>query len=169
MPPKKSNLSQLKAAVNQYNNSVSKCQVVLNGRKLDKYESTLVKLEDKFDQLTETWEIYKEEILEKGKSETEFNAMKPAPDDDEGVYKHNDAWKDAKEKAFLELFEKLSDDKPPDSEPKVDTGVNAELQLLCQEIKTQMELTGSNTVKLAEDINRISDATAEEKVVERYV
>ena len=169
MPPKKSSLSQLKAAVNQYNNSVSKCQVVLNGRKLDKYESTLVKLEDKFDQLTETWEIYKEEILEKGKSETEFNAMKPAPDDDEGVYKHNDAWKDAKEKAFLELFEKLSDDKPPDSEPKVDTGVNAELQLLCQEIKTQMELTGSNTVKLAEDISRITDATAEETVVERYV
>ena len=47
MPPKKSNLSLLKSAVNQYNNSVSKCQVVLNGKKYDKYESTLTKLEDK--------------------------------------------------------------------------------------------------------------------------
>ena len=59
MPPKKSWLSLLKSAVNRYNNSVSKCQVVLNGRKYDKYESTLCKLEDKYDQLTQAWETYK--------------------------------------------------------------------------------------------------------------
>ena len=55
MPPKKSSMSQLKSAVNQYTNSVSKCQVVLNGRKFDKYEHTLTKLEDKFEQLTQAW------------------------------------------------------------------------------------------------------------------
>ena len=88
MPPKKSCLSLLKSAVNQYNNSVSKCQVVLNGRKYDKYESTLSKLEDKFDQLTQAWETYKEEILEKGKTVEEFNAKKPAPDEEENVYTH---------------------------------------------------------------------------------
>ena len=168
MSPKKSNLSLLKSAVNQYNNSVSKCQVVLNGKKYDKYESTLTKLEDKFDEVTQAWEVYKEEILEKGKTETEFNALKPAPDETESVYTHNDAWKDNKEKAFLELFEKLSDDNPPDTECKVDTGETAQLEILCQEIKTQLELIGNSTVKLSEDISRIADATADETVVERY-
>ena len=96
MPPKKSSLSQIKAAVNQYNNSVSKCQVVLNGRKFDKYESTLTKLEDKYDQLTQAWEVYREDILDKGKTEEEFNAKKPKPDEDDSVYTHNDAWKDHK-------------------------------------------------------------------------
>ena len=114
MPPKKSNLSQLKGAVIQYNNSVSKCQVVLNGRKYDKYESTLNKLEDKFDQLSQVWESYREEILDKGKTEAEFNANKPVPDEDESVYTHNDAWKEDKKNSFLELFDKLSDDKPPE-------------------------------------------------------
>ena len=48
--------------------------MVLNGRKFDKYEPTLTKLEDKFDQLTQAWESYREEILDKGKTEAEFNA-----------------------------------------------------------------------------------------------
>ena len=81
MPPKKSLLSQLKSTINQYNNQVSKCQVVLNGKKYDKYEPTLSKLEEKFDEMTQAWENYKEELLEKGTTEEEFNAKKPAPDE----------------------------------------------------------------------------------------
>ena len=65
MPPKKSLLSQLKSTINQYNNQVSKCQVVLNGKKYDKYEPTLSKLEEKFDEMTQAWENYKEELIEK--------------------------------------------------------------------------------------------------------
>ena len=81
MPPKKSLLSQLKSTINQYNNQVSKCQVVLNGKKYDKYEPTLSKLEEKFDEMTQAWENYKEELFEKGTTEEEFNAKKPAPDE----------------------------------------------------------------------------------------
>ena len=144
--------------------------MVLNGRKFDKYEPTLTKLEDKFDQLTQAWESYREEILDKGKTEAEFNAKKPAPDEDESVYTHNDTWKEEKEKAFLALFEKLSDDKPPDTtEPKVDIGETANLQILCQEIKTQLDLIGNTTVKLSEDISRAPDSSVEETVVDRYV
>ena len=168
MGPKKSNLSSLRAAVNQYNNSVSKCQVVLNSKKYDKYESTLAKLEDKFDELTTAWETYKIEILEKGKTEEEFNANKPEPDQEECVYPYNDAWKTDKEKSFLELFERLSDDKPPVSEDKVDTGESWDLQLLCQEIKTQLDIIENTTIKLTEDIIKIPDASAEETVVEGY-
>ena len=168
MPPKKSNLSQLKAAINQYNNCVSKCNVVLNGKKYDKYESTLAKLEEKFDQVTETWEIYREEILQKGKTEAEFNAKKPEPDEDEDVYTHNDAWKAKKEENFLELFEKLSDDKPPDTEVKVDTGESGQLLIVCEEIRTQLELIGNTTLKLAEDINKVADKSAEETMVDRF-
>ena len=144
--------------------------MVLNGRKYDKYESTLCKLEDKFDQLTQDWETYKEEILEKGKTVEEFNAKKPAPDEEENVHTHNDYWKDEKEKAFLEWFSKLSDDKPPDTaEAKVDTGETDQLKVLCEEIKTQLESIGTTTLKLAENINRTANASADETVVERYV
>ena len=169
MPPKKSGLSQLKSAVNQYNNCVSKCQVVLNGTKYDKYESTLNKLEDKYDLLTQAWETFKEEILDKGKTVQEFNAKKPEPNEDEFVYTHNDSWKEDKERSFLDLFERLSDDKPPIPEVKVDTGETAQLQVLCQEMKTLIELIGSTTLKLTENISKTADTSADETIVERYV
>ena len=68
----------------------------------------------------------------------------------------------------MDLFEKLSDDKPPDQEEKVDTGEEAELHVLCQEIKTLLELIGNNTVRMYEEIGKTKDASADVTVVERY-
>ena len=79
MPPKKNFLKELKNAINQYNNSVSKCQVVLNGRKFDKYEAFQSKLEDKFDGLTQPGRLIKKTSLKKGKlklSSMVLNQMK---------------------------------------------------------------------------------------------
>ena len=95
MPPKKNCLKELKNAVTQYNNSVSKCQVVINGKKYEKFEAFQTKLEDKFDLMCQAWEAYKEEILDKGKSEVDFNAENDSGDGPE--YKHNDSWKDTRE------------------------------------------------------------------------
>ena len=166
MPPKKSTLKELKNAVTQYNNSVSKCQVVLNGKKYEKYEAFQLKLEDKFDILCQAWEAYKEDILDKGKSEVEFNAEKE--DSDGPLYSHNDNWKEEKEKAFFELFDKLNDDKPA-VEKKVNTEEVAQLQIICQEIKTILELTGNTTIKLIEDVSKTANSSADETVIERVV
>ena len=166
MPPKKNCLKELKNAVTQYNNSVSKCQVVINGKKYEKFEAFQTKLEDKFDLMCQAWEAYKEEILDKGKSEVDFNAENDSGDGPE--YKHNDSWKDTREKAFFELFAKLNDDKPVE-EQKVNTDEVANLQVLCQQIKTTLELTGNTTIKLIEDVSKLADSSEDETVLDRVV
>ena len=107
MPPKKNLISQLKGTVTQYNNAVNKCEAVLKGKRYEKYEPTLNKLEDRYDQLCENWEAYRDSILEKGTTVEEFNAKKPPPNDDSNAFTHNDAWKEEKEKSFMDLFDKV--------------------------------------------------------------
>ena len=65
MPPKKKNLlKELKTTVTQYNNQVSKCNVLLNGRKYEKYNDVQKNLKDKFDLMCQAWESYKEELTD---------------------------------------------------------------------------------------------------------
>ena len=165
MPPKKKNpLKELKTTVTQYNNQVSKCNVLLNGRKYEKYNDVQKNLEDKFDLMCQAWESYKEELTDQGVSEDQFNSL--LEDGSGPVHTHNDSWKNGKEAAFFSLYERLSDAKP---EPKDNAVEVAKLQVLCQEIKLLLDLISSTTDKLFEDVAKMDDSKAEESLLERFI
>ena len=168
MPPKKSSLSTLKSTVVQFNNSVSKCNVVLNGKKYDKFAAVSNKLEECYDNLSTCWETYKEEFLASGKTEEDFNAKKEPPEDHLEAYVHNDAWKKDKENTFLDIFEKLTDDSPVEEEGKVDLDQVARCKVVCGEIQSQCDLIENAILSLESDVNRIIDGSAEESTVEGY-
>ena len=157
MPPKKNPLKELKKAATEYNNQLSKCNLILNGRKYDKYSAVQSKLEDKYDFLCQAWETNKEDILDKGSTLDEYNETD-----------YNDTWKATKEHEFMGIYNSLSDDKPVE-EPKINPGVSYEVQFVCQDMKNLMDDTALTTDKLLEDICKLADMSVEESMVQGFL
>ena len=163
MPPKKTNyLRDLKNCVIEYNNQGSKCLVILNGKKYDKFSVVQEKLEEKYDKLCQAFESYKEDMLERI-TEAEFNEVH---EDGSGpVYTYNNAWKTSRDTNFNDLYSKLSDDTPAPSEEEEKVVIDQHLLILCQRIGDLMEVIGDATNKMEQDVAKMPDSSAEESVL----